>query len=200
MLNKDEVKEILLNWPDYRWEVQGFGMLRTYIEDGDGEPRLQIWDQRLAQFGNGAIHDHPWNFTSRIIAGLLYNQRFERDNNQLIADKSAHPGAKLFKEVLITPGKDGGAQDEEPFDTWLVPLQIEAYSAGEEYEMAWHELHVTRYLNGTVTMIERQRTRSHDTASSLSSGSVPWIFFRPRIATPEECEAVIGDCLKEWWL
>lgn len=198
MLNREEVAEILAHWDQFKWEVQGFGMMRTYDLDGDGEPRLQVWDQRLAVWGNGAIHDHPWNFTSRIIAGTLFNQRFDR-STRVRAD-GMHYG--LYKELMITPGKDGGAQDEEPQEIYLTPEPVEMYSAGEEYKMGWQELHITRYAQGTVTMIERERTRGHDTASSIwpADNDVPWKFFRPRPAKFEECCVVLGDCLKTWWL
>ena len=37
----DEIVEKILNNPlDYEWELQGFGMLRTYI---DKDTRMQIW-------------------------------------------------------------------------------------------------------------------------------------------------------------
>lgn len=199
MLDDNEVKEILLHWMEYEWQVQGFGMLRTYLE-GDGEPRLQIWDQRLAVWGNGAIHDHPWHFRSRIIAGTLFNQRYRRFNSEDIDLIGKQYEFSWYNELKIQPGENGGALDEKPRRTQLRAEPIEVYSKNEEYTMLADELHITRYANGTVTMIERERMRAADTASSLWKGDIDWTFFRPRSATQQETAKVIGDCLYNWWL
>jgi hypothetical protein len=198
MLDDQEVYQILRDWKSYEWQVQGFGMLRTYLK-GEGEPRLQIWDQRLAVWGNGAIHDHPWDFRSRIIAGMLFNQRCRRwsDDIDLIGKRNEF---EWYNELKIQPGQDGGPLEEEPKRVQLRTEPVEVYAKTEEYTMRADELHITRYANGTVTMIERERVREADTASSLWKDGPHWSFFRPRPATPQETAKVIGDCLYNWWL
>lgn len=168
--------------------MQGFGMLRTYLPV-DAEPRLQVWDQRLAQDGNSTVHDHPWDFTSIIYAGVLFNQRYVRNAIE----------GQIWQERMITPGSGGGIKSEA-FDTRLGAKSPEVYGASEEYSQTWDELHLTRYLPGTVTFIQRDRVRGSDTASSFSRGRIPWTFFHPRPATKSEIKTVIGDCLKAWWL
>jgi len=110
-MTRDDVHAILLGWRSYEWQVQGFGMLRTYL-DGPGEPRLQIWDQRLATWSNNAIHDHPWAFTSTILAGTLFNQRYE------IRTVATH--APNGHTTDIIPGTRGGQLSERP----VVPCDI----------------------------------------------------------------------------
>ena len=54
------VKKILNNPLDYEWELQGFGMLRTYI---DKDTRMQIW---LNSFLKGETYDHSKDVPHRI--------------------------------------------------------------------------------------------------------------------------------------
>ena len=136
LLSREEIQVILENWENYEWQVQGFGMLRTYL-GGSGEPRLQVWDQRLARWGNNAIHDHPWAFESTIYAGLLFNQRFDiylrpQDPNGHITD--------------IIPGTRGGQLSERPVTPCLIsPVPLEVYSMGDRYSQHHREMHLTRY-------------------------------------------------------
>jgi hypothetical protein len=199
VLNKAEVQQILRNWTTHEWQVQGFGMLRTYL-DGPGEPRLQIWDQRVAVWGDWTIHDHPWDFTSRIICGTLFNQRFEKSTElDPLPIWHQDPSERLYKGTLLVPGPEGG-NTGEPFDIWLTPQPTEVYSSGDEYSQKYWELHKTRYDQGTITMIERDRVKESDTALACYSESVGQTFYRPRPATPDEIFTVTGDALKRWWL
>ena len=47
----------LLERPDSDWSVQGFGMMRRYL-DADKKYRLNIWDSSLAGRNVSIIHDH----------------------------------------------------------------------------------------------------------------------------------------------
>lgn len=191
MISKVMVKQILEDWPKFEWQLQGFGMLRTYLP-GDGEPRLQIWDQRLAKNGNNAIHDHPWHFQSKIIAGTIFNQIF---------DYGTTITPFTHEEVTIVPGVGGGADDHSRRNVVLIPKPVEVYGADEEYSQNRKWLHMTRYAQSTITVIERWG-RTEDIAHSLHPlrQSTPWDFFEPRPATPLEIENVINDALKAWWM
>lgn len=190
---RDDVREILRRWPDHEWQVQGFGMLRTYLP-GETEPRLQVWDQRLACWGNNAIHDHPWSFRSTIVAGTIFNQRFH-----LAPSKSSANG----HTTDIIPGTRGGLLSERPVTPCLISRPpIEVYSMGDEYRQSHREMHLTRYAQSTVTLIERFDREPEDIAR------VAWFgapheqppFVQPYEATPEVVESVITDALKAWWL
>jgi hypothetical protein len=202
MPTRDDVHELLWReWKFLEWQVQGFGMLRTYL-GGPGETRLQIWDQRLAAVGNSAIHDHPWDFTSKIIAGTMINQRYRRPGlDGFFYGGSTTSLARHYKERIITPGVAGGAS-EEIRDVFLMEGPIEVYSAGEQYSQTWDELHLSRYVQGTVTVIQRHRTRGEDKASSIwpADNDVPWSFYESRPAGITEVRTVIDSCLRMWWL
>lgn len=190
---RDDVEAILREWWEHEWQVQGFGMLRTYL-DGPGEPRLQVWDQRLACWGNNAIHDHPWAFESTIYAGTLFNQRYEGTIYDGL-NCNAH-----FTQII--PGTRGGTLSERMVSPGkLRPRPLEVYSLGDTYRQAHRELHITRYLQGTVTLITRTDREEEDLAT------VAWFggrddqppFVNPRPASANECRMVIEDALRTWW-
>lgn len=145
MSARDEVREVLSYWPEHEWQVQGFGMLRTYLP-GDTEPRLQVWDQRLACWGNNAIHDHPWAFRSTIVAGTVFNQRFEISTPRVGSDPTGH-----ITEII--PGTRGGKLSDRPVEPcWITPHPVEVYSMGDSYRQTHREMHLTRYVQSTVTL------------------------------------------------
>jgi hypothetical protein len=201
MLNRDEAYKILSTYQKYEWGTQGFGMLRTYI-DNEHVTRLQVWDQRLAVPGASLIHDHPWNFRSTVLAGVIYNQRFIRHP----VPATVPYYRQRYWERIITPGPNTiDAEDENPEvqSISLLAQPIEMYMVGESYAQDWNELHCTRYAQGTVTCIDRDRTRGIDQASSIwphHLGRDSWVSARPLLATEEQMDRIISDCLRTWWL
>lgn len=192
-LSRSDVHDILTKWRDYEWQVQGFGMLRTYLP-GPGEPRLQVWDQRLATWSNNAIHDHPWAFRSTIFAGVLFNQRY--DVRVIDYGIDGHT-------TEIVPGTRGGLLSERPvLPCRIVPQPVEVYSMGESYSQTHREMHLTKYLPGTVTLITRSEREAADIARVAWYGEADEQppFVNPYPAPAEIVERVIGDALKAWWL
>lgn len=193
-LSRDEVREILTDWRHYEWQVQGFGMLRIYLP-GPGEPRLQVWDQRLATWSNNAIHDHPWAFESTIFAGMIYNQRYK-----IVPTEHQNPNGHTTE---IVPGVRGGLLSERPvLPCRITPHPVEVYSMGESYSQTHREMHLTKYLPGTVTLITRSEREQEDIARIAWYGQADEQppFVNPYPATNDIAAAVIGDCLKAWWL
>ena len=200
---RDRVRSILEHPEDHKWQVQGFGMLRTYLE-GPGEPRLQVWDQRLATWHNNAIHDHPWAFRSVIVAGLLYNQRFsvttyqEHTESDMVAK-----GLTNGRTTEIVPGERGGLLSERPVRPCSIkPLPVEVYSMGDTYSQTHREMHLTRYMQGTVTLIERFDREEADVARIAWYGDVldqpP--FVNPYGPTPVEIERTLTLALDNWFV
>lgn len=191
---REEIHQILLDHDRYTWQVQGFGMLRTYL-DGPNEPRLQVWDQRLATWSNNAIHDHPWAFTSTIYAGLLYNQRYVADLNP-IERTNGHL-------TDIIPGTRGGKLSERAVRPCLItPQPVEVYALGDTYSQTHREMHLTRYLQGTVTLIERAEREAADIArvAWFGEASAQPPFVNPYEPTPQQVERTIGLALDTWFL
>jgi hypothetical protein len=200
---RDRVRSILEHPEEHKWQVQGFGMLRTYLE-GPGEPRLQVWDQRLATWHNNAIHDHPLAFRSVIVAGLLYNQRFS------VTTYQEHTEADMVAKGLtnghtteIIPGTRGGRLSERPVHPCsITPSPVEVYSMGDTYSQTHRELHLTRYQQGTVTLIERFDREEADMARIAWYGGPldqpP--FVNPYPPIPEQIERTLALALDSWFV
>lgn len=199
MTLRDEALAVLRAPENHNWEVQGFGMLRTYL-GGENEPRLQVWDQRLAVWQYSPIHDHPWDFTSTIIAGHLFNQRYLRGTWSSTGSVTSHDERfEEYNEATIVPGKDNDGTVHVGKCS-LAKRPLEMYSAGDTYHQHWSELHQTRFAQGTVTVIERQRTRPDgDLASSIWQGEHEWVSARPRPAERIEIRTVLLDALGKWF-
>src|SRR5690606_6234880 len=158
---------------------------------GPNEPRLQVWDQRLACWGNNAIHDHPWAFESTTYAGLLFNQRFDVATER--PEEWDEPNGHVTD---ISPGTRGGRLAARPVVACRITSQpMEVYSLGDRYSQTHREMHLTRYQQGTVTLIERFGREEADIARVAWFGEAheqpP--FVNPYAAASEMVETVIGD-------
>ena len=66
-LNRTLVRTILEHAEDYPWVMQEIGLLGLRLDD-TREYRLHVWDPSSSA-GEPPIHDHPFDFTSTVIAG-----------------------------------------------------------------------------------------------------------------------------------
>ena len=182
------LRDILHHPHEYKWSVQGFGMLRTYL-DADHVWRLNIWTDRLKVPRVSTIHDHPWSFTSWIMAGALLNTRYTHYSVPT-------PGATEYLESVITPGEGGGIQEPhvEPPRIWLFPYSRELYAPGCSYSQTADAIHETMYANGTIT-INKRRRGSLDAARVYHQG--PWVSAEPHAASVEEITIGIIAASKE---
>jgi hypothetical protein len=105
--------------------MHGIGMLRTYLNP-DRTLRLNLWHRELLNPGISTMHDHPWPFTSRIIAGKLTNQRFSRCTKNSV-------GAFLMQEGRVTCGGGFNGIEGEPEIISLYAHPPEIYTAGMAY-------------------------------------------------------------------
>lgn len=194
------VEHVLRNWINYRWSLQGFGMLRTYLSK---ELRLHVWDSRFAVKDVSTIHDHPWNFESRIIAGRLVNTRYR-------VEPCTHSDAQLapfvrppFIKERIVCGPGGGT--EKGLDmtvngarVWLIPFDPETYEAGDTYRQQADEVHHTWCENGTVTIVHRDFLKDTEHANVFYKADSKWVSAEPHDATPDEISAIIDHALTKF--
>ena len=75
-LDKVRVRNILEHALEYPWRYQDIGLLALRLDE-HREYALHVWapDRCL---GTPPIHDHPFDFVSRIIVGELKNARYWR--------------------------------------------------------------------------------------------------------------------------
>jgi hypothetical protein len=172
------------------WTVQGIGMIRMYLTP-DQRYRLHIWDLRHRVPDVSAIHDHPWNFYSRVIAGRVKQFRFTpwkfgqcHESYNTVEIKTGEDAKTLTetKKVLLS---------REPF---------ELYVEGQVYHQNKSEIHESLADHGTVTVVERNFEDMHkQNAHIYWPGNGPWITAKPHQATPEEVSGACQLALETWF-
>lgn len=205
-ITKALVADVLKNHQRYKWTLQGFGMLRTYLPN---DVRLHVWDDRFAVPNVSLIHDHPWHFESLIVAGLLQNTRFA-----VMEDYAHRPGAVIgnqsrlhlghaYMRRVIRPGAGFEVlSKDKPCALW--PDKMELFKEGDVYGQRANEVHESRPVRGTVTVVQRNRN-GYDDKPMLDEANVfypqggEWVSGEPREATPQEIEDIIGFSLHTWF-
>lgn len=163
-----------------KWQVQGLGMLRTYI---DKDTRLHVWDARLHYCEDSGWHTHPWNFSSFIAAGTIRN-RLYREQKDVYHVREV-PLWKPFTKQHIICGP-GGCAISEPEDVFLMEAATHTYYAGESYQQTADEIHASEPSNGAVSVITRQTVHLDGSANVYYPSGSKWTSAEARRAQIEE--------------
>jgi len=170
------LKPILYRPMDRDWTVQGFGMIRTYL-DPEQRWRLNVWDDRLRAPEVSLIHDHPWSFTSHVLVGRIRNRRYACD------DDSSYP-THFYKRIKTGPD---GADASGELTCQLACKGLESYDSGMKYSQLLNEVHETEAVRGTVTLNDRTPPiESYTTRVFWQIDHHKWTSTRPRPATRDE--------------
>lgn len=182
----------IMQLPNQAWTIQGFGFLRTYFGPAFAPKRfrLNLWDSRFSVPNVSTIHDHPWDFSSIIVAGNFCNLRYDSD----MGYRDCFPTHNF---TTLRTGEGGGLIREEERLTVLTPRRPELYSPGDTYSQAANEIHETIFADGTVTLNERIGDTEH--ARVFWPAGREWVDAMPRAATPDEVSDAVGRSLKEWF-
>lgn len=185
------VKKILQHPNDFDWSVQGLGMMRLYLDKPS--IRLHIWDSSLKIAGVSALHNHPWDFHSVVIAGVMRNRRYDK----LLRSCT---GYEEFNEVQIKCGENACTRGETT-KVWLCESPEEKYHAGSDYYQKFSEIHLSSPEDGTVTLVSRvvPKDNSPDYALVFWRGNGPWVDAKPREAEYEEVKDVCARALTTWF-
>ena len=135
------VRTILEHAADYPWMMQEIGLLGLRLDDRR-EYRLHVWDPNSGD-GDPPMHDHPFDFTSTVIAGEMTNTRYEEDPL----------GVEYHRVRYSLPN-----EDDRRSDTVRLSGRDDA-SPRAQYPQLAHELHDSRQVPGTVTIIRQTFTR-----------------------------------------
>lgn len=135
-LSKALVFTILRHAEDFPWRMQEIGLMGLRLDD-QREYRIHVWDPS-DNLGDPPIHDHPYDFTSKVIAGEMTNTRYVEDPE----------GDEYIRFRYSLP-----AEDQRRLDTVTLSATPEAVVQGGEYGQLAHELHASWQLPGTVTVI-----------------------------------------------
>jgi len=179
-LNKALVLTLLQHAEDFPWRMQDIGLMSLRLDDRR-ERRLHIWDPSY-YVGEPPIHDHPYDFTSTIIAGELTNIRYEED-----------PSGDEYVRFRYSPG----AEDERRSDALRLSSTSTTLTQGNDYRQLAHELHASGQQPGTVTAIRCSWVEAPElTVCVRDEGS--WPSVQGRQATREEIKSFTAKAL-EWF-
>lgn len=189
MMNKALVKAILEHADSYEWSVQGLGMLRLYLGD---EYRLHIWHRDLQVEGVTEIHDHPWGFNSQVIVGGICNHRYE-----FFTDGIKHLAQPYTRGELFC-GTGGGLTGVMVHGLLFKKAEDEYYE-GQYYKQKYDEIHRTDFIDGTVTLIQRDFSQEDkDHAHVFWKIGEQFVSAEPRPATKEEVFKTVKAALERW--
>jgi hypothetical protein len=195
-----EILGILDDPHSVEWTVQGFGMLRAYLSE-DEVWRLHVWDPEAAVQDVSNVHDHPWDFMSRIYLGTMCNTRF------VVADPP--PSGTYARGTLdpwwscsdIRTGEGGFIHGPvRAHRLHQMPREILRAVDGERvYQQRAEEIHRSEPHSGCVTVVRRRlNPAKRDQARTFwqpkldpddpSAPPVEWVSAEPRPATSEEVE------------
>jgi len=181
---------------DTEWTVQGFGFLRTYFGPPENRKqfRLNLWDSTYTVPNVSTIHDHPWSFTSLIVAGEFVNQRYTiwvpTQGDLLVGDPS-------HSYTTIRTGVGGGIEKSEPLHCKLLRQRAELYMPGNLYSQKAHEIHETKFKDGSVTLNER--VGDTERARVFWPYGTPWVDAMPRPATAVEVDRAVQASVERWF-
>ena len=176
-LHRALVRTILEHAEDYPWTMQDIGLLGLRLDDRR-EYRLQVWDPSSA-VGDPPVHDHPFDFTSTVVAGEMTNTRYEED-----------PSGVEYHRMRYTPPNE----DAQQVDTVRLAGSPTTLAAGESYSQLAHELHDSRQVPGTVTII-RWTFRDVPELTVCHRGEAPWVSGRSRPAASDEVKRIAATAL-----
>ena len=199
------VKSILERATNFEWSLQGFGMLRLYLSP---EVRLHVWDDRYAVTYVSTMHDHPWDFWSRVIGGKLDNQRYELFSVILPSWTPPKGQEDQYMHMMmqkIRCGVGGGLvkacmTEDEAQPVVLRKLHREGpWTAADYYHQKAEEIHVSTPARGTVTIVERHFKADTEHARVFWPRGQEWVSAEPRKATQEEIKAITHYSLERWF-
>jgi hypothetical protein len=179
-LSKALVLTLLQHAEDFPWRMQDIGLMGLRLDDRR-EYRLHVWDpSHYAE--EPPIHDHPYDFTSTIIAGELTNTRYEED-----------PTGDEYMRFLYPPGSEA----ERHSDTVRLSSTATAFTEGNHYLQLAHELHGSSQKPGTVTAI-RCSWVDVPTLTVCIRDEASWRSGQGRDATRDEIKSFTAKAL-EWF-
>jgi hypothetical protein len=162
---------------DFPWRMQGIGLLGLRL-DGQRVHRLHVWDPDSC-VGEPPVHDHPYDFTSTVIAGELTNTRYVED-----------PAGAAYRRERYALGDEATRRT----DTVNLVGTPTVHGPGEQYHQLAHELHDSRQIAGTVTLIRCVWHDPSELTVCLRPGA-PWVSSETRDPTPEELKRITNAAL-----
>jgi hypothetical protein len=180
-MNKALVATILRHAEDFPWTLQDIGLLGLRLNERR-EFRLHVWDPTYSIVGDDPpIHDHPYDFTSTIIAGEMINTRYQVDP----------AGTEFTRFRYAFPDENSRSVD-------IVRLSgiATTYKEGDCYQQLSPELHDSWQQPGTVSNIRCDFKEAPQLTVCRKSSE--WVTGQSRSASSDEVKAITSKAL-EWF-
>lgn len=193
-------RSILQHATAYEWKRNSNSIVTALATGGGGGVALSIFDSRYRHQDGELIHSHYCDFQSRIVAGVMRQQRYEPAVEN-------EPGA-------ISMGRMEFDVEYRPLPgstkVWLREQPEEHYGAGEEYVITAPEMHRTWPDDGTVTLrINRYKSRRAGVVVCLRPGeenrlpaegqAATEIKVAPDQVTPMMLRDIVANALQMWF-
>lgn len=188
-VTRSMVENLLRDARSTKWTLQGFGMLRAYMRVVGRDVRLNVWDSRFAVPKVSTIHTHPWNFTSFVVAGKMYDTVYKEHADY------CYP---YYMRQDIKCGEGGGLL-ETPTRKRLYKMELLTVGTGCSYGHIATDIHESDAEIGTVTLNFRERVGDGEVASVYWPIGEHWVSAEPRPATHQEVDAICGMSLDRWF-
>lgn len=172
------VYQVLAHAEAYPWTMQDLGLLGLRLDDRR-EYRLHIWDPSLC-VGKPPVHDHPFDFVSQIIAGEMVNTRYTEDT-----------AGTEYSRIRYSPTNEDARRT---VDTIRLSGTATTHKEGEHYSQSAQELHDSRQIPGTVTII-RMTFKEVTELTVCRPDDAPWVSGKSRPATLEEVKQFAAKAL-----
>ena len=166
------VREILEHPADHPWVMQDIGLLALRLDERRVY-RLHVWDPAMC-VGEPPIHDHPFDFTSTVVAGEV--------TNTVWAESAS--GVEHERDRYTPPDETARATDTIRLSG--VPT---TFTAGASYGQLAHQLHSSAQVPGTVTVLRRSSWHVRELTVCRRPGS-PWVSGESRPARPAEVRRI----------
>ena len=173
------VRTILTHAEAFPWRMQEVGLLGLWLDDRR-EHRLHVWAPAYLA-DDSPIHDHPFDFTSTVVVGELVNTRYIED-----------PSGQEYVRERYAPGNE----DDRRVDAIRLVGTAATLGEGESYGQLAPELHDSRQVPGTVTIIRFAFTdRSDAELTVCHRPAVPYVSGQAREARPDEVKRITAPAL-----
>ena len=174
------ISTILQHAEDFPWRMQDIGLMGLRLDDRR-EYRLHVWDPSNRE-GDPPIHDHPYEFSSTIIAGELTNTRYVEDS-----------AGNEYVRFRYSPLDERQRQS----DTVRLSGEAETFTEGAEYHQLPVDLHASWQRPGTVTLIRCSWAPPRELTVCLRDGD-SWHSGEGRDATREEIKKFAAKALERF--
>ena len=179
-MTKALVFTILRYAEDFNWRMQDIGLIGLRLDERR-QYRLHVWNPSLSA-GDPPIHDHPYDFTSAIIAGELTNTRYVENS----------VGDEHIRFRYSPPD-----EERRRSDTVRLSAAAEIFREGDEYSQLGHELHASWQQPGTVTLIRCSWGAARELTVCLRD-EASWRSGQARDATRAEIKAFTAKALERF--